>query len=450
MRTDFLSPDSSKYWDGKLWQPLLPTMRLDLLSADREKWWDGQNWRPLAPGSQFTPDGKWLWTGDEWIPMTESLSTEGFHHHGIERFLPQLPSAEELRRPGPDPNDPEFQRGLEAMGQWKNLPPPQRTDAPPRLGSPEYQKYLDEWEEKRDRLAADRLRALGRYDLISVNDKSWRNPETREWEPISHSLDHSVPSVDQLSTAEQGLVAMARQETEGRNRRAADRLRALGRPDLISADGRLWWNSDRWEAIGLSLNKPVPPADQTSTEPFRGQKTPLPKDISPVLRKYLQENEVDPELREVFIKADPEAQRMVEQFRRASPLLKAAYDLAFGRFVRSTTSKDGEWWWDGSRWIPASNVEFEQFQEAFEKSEWANYIERLSPDGSRWWDGSQWVPIRQKRILWPLKLFGFLLGSGSATLGYGLSGGHQPIITITLAVVGGLVGWIVASRLARR
>lgn len=51
-------------------------------------------------------------------------------------------------------------------------------------------------------------------------------------------------------------------DDDKRDRLAADRLRALRRHDLISADGRSWWNSDKWEPIGLSLNYQISSAEE--------------------------------------------------------------------------------------------------------------------------------------------------------------------------------------------
>jgi len=51
------------------------------------------------------------------------------------------------------------------------------------------------------------------------------------------------------------------------DRLAADRLRALGRHDLVSQDGKLWWNGEQWEPIALSLNLSVSSAEEMTTEP---------------------------------------------------------------------------------------------------------------------------------------------------------------------------------------
>jgi len=59
---------------------------------------------------------------------------------------------------------------------------------------------------------------------------------------------------------------MSDSENDKRDRLAADRLRALGRHDLISADGTLWFNSSSpphyWESIGLSLNYQISSAEE--------------------------------------------------------------------------------------------------------------------------------------------------------------------------------------------
>ncbi len=113
--TDAPAPSSDDFdpqqhlWDGTNWW-----------SLDKQRWWDGSQWRSVAapvvasaapsPPPQVSPDGKFYWDGQRWVPMQAALAPEppqprqlspdGKYYWDGERWVPvALMDEEGIARP---------------------------------------------------------------------------------------------------------------------------------------------------------------------------------------------------------------------------------------------------------------------------------------------------------------------------------------------------------------
>ncbi len=178
---------------------------------------------------------------------------------------------------------------------------------------------------------------------------------------------------------------MSAGDDDKRDRLAADRLKALGRHDLVSADGKLWWNGSKWEPIGLSLNYEVSSAEEMSPRQYRHGIEGFPFLNLPSKDEVQNAKQPDPEeakrwANEIGQAAEKAAQRSRKLAQKPAPTLQEAERLIEAEPQQRTAQKsepslgtiseDGTQEWDGEAWQ-----------------------RHLSYDGTKSFNGKEFVPL---------------------------------------------------------